>query len=103
MVDGIDANRRKWEELCSSYQQKRTLSIPDLSSDISPKLRQDLEKTGQPDVSNINSAEQPESMFNCKHDQTLESRPVDITLESAGNNVCVHLSPKGECGSKITC
>ena len=97
MVDGIDANRRKWEELCSSYQQKHTLSIPDLSPDICPKLRHDLEKTKQPDVSDSNSAEQPESMFNCKHDQTVESRPVESTLESAGNNVSVNLSPKGEC------
>ncbi|KAM9782509.1 dual 3',5'-cyclic-AMP and -GMP phosphodiesterase 11A [Neosynchiropus ocellatus] len=26
MVDGIDANRRKWQELCSSYQQSRRAS-----------------------------------------------------------------------------
>lgn len=26
MVDGIDANRRKWEELCLSYQQTRRAS-----------------------------------------------------------------------------
>ncbi len=26
MVDGIDANRKKWEELCRSYQQTRRAS-----------------------------------------------------------------------------
>ena len=26
MVDGIDANRKKWEELCLSYQQARRAS-----------------------------------------------------------------------------
>ncbi|XP_062278476.1 dual 3',5'-cyclic-AMP and -GMP phosphodiesterase 11A [Scomber scombrus] len=28
MIDGIDANRKKWQELCSSYQQKRRASMP---------------------------------------------------------------------------
>ncbi|XP_053182983.1 dual 3',5'-cyclic-AMP and -GMP phosphodiesterase 11A [Scomber japonicus] len=28
MIDGIDNNRKKWQELCSSYQQKRRASMP---------------------------------------------------------------------------
>ncbi|KAK0142218.1 Dual 3',5'-cyclic-AMP and -GMP phosphodiesterase 11A [Merluccius polli] len=97
MVDGINANRKKWEELCSSYQQTRRLSMPNPSPDISTKLRHDLEKMKHPDVGEGDSAEQPKFMLNCKHDQNLKSRSVDSTLEPAVNIVSVQLSPEGEC------
>ncbi|XP_022624210.1 dual 3',5'-cyclic-AMP and -GMP phosphodiesterase 11A-like [Seriola dumerili] len=43
MVDGIDANRRKWQELCSSYQQTGRVSMSDQSteSDQSPESQED--------------------------------------------------------------
>ncbi|KAG7242109.1 hypothetical protein INR49_024155 [Caranx melampygus] len=39
MVDGIDANRRKWQELCLSYQQAGRVSMSDQSteSDLNPE------------------------------------------------------------------
>ncbi|XP_059196239.1 dual 3',5'-cyclic-AMP and -GMP phosphodiesterase 11A [Centropristis striata] len=39
MVDGIDANRNKWQELCSSYQEARRASVSNQSpeSDQSPE------------------------------------------------------------------
>lgn len=35
MVDGIDANRKKWQELCSSYQQTRRASVTNQSTEPS--------------------------------------------------------------------
>uniref|UniRef100_A0A672I1U4 Phosphodiesterase n=1 Tax=Salarias fasciatus TaxID=181472 RepID=A0A672I1U4_SALFA len=43
MVDEIDANRRKWEHLCSSYQQTRSASNSSLSSDVSLLRNDDRE------------------------------------------------------------
>lgn len=36
MVDEIDANRKKWQDLCSSYQQTRRASVPNPSQKIEP-------------------------------------------------------------------
>ncbi|KAM9352908.1 dual 3',5'-cyclic-AMP and -GMP phosphodiesterase 11A [Symphorus nematophorus] len=51
MVDGIDANRNKWQDLCSSYQQTRRASLfsesPD--SDQSPESHEDVETNQHPD------------------------------------------------------
>ncbi|XP_047453794.1 dual 3',5'-cyclic-AMP and -GMP phosphodiesterase 11A [Mugil cephalus] len=33
MVDGIDANRKKWQDLCSSYQLTRTASVSNQSAE----------------------------------------------------------------------
>ncbi|XP_056235742.1 dual 3',5'-cyclic-AMP and -GMP phosphodiesterase 11A [Seriola aureovittata] len=41
MVDGIDANRRKWQELCSSYQQTGSMSDQSTESDQSPESQED--------------------------------------------------------------
>ncbi|XP_071388924.1 dual 3',5'-cyclic-AMP and -GMP phosphodiesterase 11A, partial [Centroberyx affinis] len=51
MVDGIDANRRKWQELCSSYQQTRRASVSDLSPEPgqNPKSREDTETNQHPE------------------------------------------------------
>lgn len=46
MVDGIDANRNKWQDLCSSYQETRITSV----SNLCPELDQtpELHKNKQP-------------------------------------------------------
>lgn len=33
MMDGIDANRKKWQDLCSSYQQTRSASVSNQSTE----------------------------------------------------------------------
>lgn len=33
MMDGIDANRKKWQDLCSSYQQTRRASVSNQSTE----------------------------------------------------------------------
>ncbi|XP_049440148.1 dual 3',5'-cyclic-AMP and -GMP phosphodiesterase 11A [Epinephelus fuscoguttatus] len=45
MVDGIEANRSKWQDLCSSYQETRRGSV----SNQSPEPREDSERNQQPD------------------------------------------------------
>uniref|UniRef100_A0A3Q1HT23 Phosphodiesterase n=1 Tax=Acanthochromis polyacanthus TaxID=80966 RepID=A0A3Q1HT23_9TELE len=37
MVDGIDANRQKWQDLCSSYQQTRRASVSNPSAEPESK------------------------------------------------------------------
>lgn len=51
MVDGIDANRRKWQELCSSFQQSRKVSVSKQSaeSDQSPECHEDAKTNQQPE------------------------------------------------------
>lgn len=51
MVDGIDANRKKWQELCSSYQQTRKVSVSNQSteSDQSPESHEDPETSQHPE------------------------------------------------------
>ncbi len=50
MVDGIDANRNKWQDLCSSYQQTRRALLPNQSvdTDQSPESHEDAESSQQP-------------------------------------------------------
>ncbi|XP_018544186.1 dual 3',5'-cyclic-AMP and -GMP phosphodiesterase 11A [Lates calcarifer] len=45
MVDGIDANRKKWQELCSSYQQTRRVLMSNQSteSEQSPESHEDAQ------------------------------------------------------------
>ncbi|KAM7383592.1 hypothetical protein PAMP_003231 [Pampus punctatissimus] len=47
MVDGIDANRKKWQELCSSYQQTRRASVSNQSIEPSqnPESNENPEST----------------------------------------------------------
>ncbi|XP_033495660.1 dual 3',5'-cyclic-AMP and -GMP phosphodiesterase 11A [Epinephelus lanceolatus] len=45
MVDGIEANRSKWQDLCSSYQETRRASV----SNQSPEPREDSERNQLPD------------------------------------------------------
>ncbi|XP_058502792.1 dual 3',5'-cyclic-AMP and -GMP phosphodiesterase 11A [Solea solea] len=49
MVDGIDANRKKWQGLCSSYQQTRRESVSNQSSesDQSPESHEQSESSQQ--------------------------------------------------------
>uniref|UniRef100_A0A671US22 Dual 3',5'-cyclic-AMP and -GMP phosphodiesterase 11A-like n=1 Tax=Sparus aurata TaxID=8175 RepID=A0A671US22_SPAAU len=51
MIDGIDANRNKWQDLCSSYQQTRRASISNQSadSDQSPEPLEDAETSQHSD------------------------------------------------------
>lgn len=44
MVDGIHANRKKWEELCPSYQQARQISE---SSNPCAELEEEEEESSQ--------------------------------------------------------
>ncbi|KAM6967490.1 dual 3',5'-cyclic-AMP and -GMP phosphodiesterase 11A [Aplochiton taeniatus] len=43
MVDGIEANREKWEELCSSYQQTRPASQSNENTELGPTAESRLE------------------------------------------------------------
>ncbi|XP_042345491.1 dual 3',5'-cyclic-AMP and -GMP phosphodiesterase 11A [Plectropomus leopardus] len=45
MVDEIEANRNKWQELCSSYQETRRASV----SNRSPELHEEAESNQHPD------------------------------------------------------
>ncbi|KAG7474875.1 dual 3 3' [Solea senegalensis] len=49
MVDGIDANRKKWQGLCSTYQQTRRESVSNQSSesDQSPESHEQSESSQQ--------------------------------------------------------
>ncbi|KAE8288709.1 Dual 3',5'-cyclic-AMP and -GMP phosphodiesterase 11A [Larimichthys crocea] len=51
MVDGIDANRNKWQDLCLSYQQRRRASLSNQSpeSDHSPKSNEYTGTNQHPD------------------------------------------------------
>ncbi|TMS10500.1 Dual 3',5'-cyclic-AMP and -GMP phosphodiesterase 11A [Larimichthys crocea] len=51
MVDGIDANRNKWQDLCLSYQQRRRASLSNQSpeSDRSPKSNEYTGTNQHPD------------------------------------------------------
>ncbi|KAK9513683.1 hypothetical protein VZT92_027197 [Zoarces viviparus] len=51
MVDGIDANRNKWQELCSSYQETHGTSVSNQSgvSDQSPEPHQATDSNQQLD------------------------------------------------------
>ncbi|TKS81966.1 Dual 3',5'-cyclic-AMP and -GMP phosphodiesterase 11A [Collichthys lucidus] len=51
MVDGIDANRNKWQDLCLSYQQRRRASLSNQSpeSDQSPKSNEYTGTNQHPD------------------------------------------------------
>ncbi|XP_034731046.1 dual 3',5'-cyclic-AMP and -GMP phosphodiesterase 11A [Etheostoma cragini] len=52
MVDGIDANRNKWQKLCSSYQETRRFSVSNKSgeSDQSTESHEDAEENQQPET-----------------------------------------------------
>lgn len=52
MVDGIDANRNKWQDLCSSYHQTRRASVSSQSaeSDQSPDFHEDAESNQHTDA-----------------------------------------------------
>uniref|UniRef100_A0A3Q3EYX5 Phosphodiesterase n=1 Tax=Labrus bergylta TaxID=56723 RepID=A0A3Q3EYX5_9LABR len=51
MVDGIDANRKKWQDLCSSDQETHGVSVPSLchESDQTPDPQKDTEPNEQKD------------------------------------------------------
>ncbi|XP_060906785.1 dual 3',5'-cyclic-AMP and -GMP phosphodiesterase 11A [Labrus mixtus] len=51
MVDGIDANRKKWQDLCSSDQETHRVSVPSLchESDQTPDPQKDTEPNEQQD------------------------------------------------------
>ncbi|KAM6994275.1 dual 3',5'-cyclic-AMP and -GMP phosphodiesterase 11A [Tautogolabrus adspersus] len=51
MVDGIDANRKKWQDLCLSYQETHRVSVPSLcpGSDQTPDPQKDTEPNEQQD------------------------------------------------------
>lgn len=47
MVDGIDANRRKWQDLHVSYQQTRRASLPSHGADTPLQTPEPLENASQ--------------------------------------------------------
>uniref|UniRef100_UPI003AAA972D dual 3',5'-cyclic-AMP and -GMP phosphodiesterase 11A-like n=1 Tax=Centroberyx gerrardi TaxID=166262 RepID=UPI003AAA972D len=78
MVDGIDANRRKWQELCSSYQQTRRASVSNLSPEPgqNPMLREDTETNQHPEsIEILKSGENAKFGSNSKCDQDLRCSP----------------------------
>lgn len=51
MVDGIDANRNKWQDLCLSYQQTRRASLSNQSANSgqSPESYENAKTNHHPD------------------------------------------------------
>ncbi|XP_029927968.1 dual 3',5'-cyclic-AMP and -GMP phosphodiesterase 11A [Myripristis murdjan] len=70
MVDEIDANRRKWQELCSSYQQTRRASV----STQDPEAGQ-----SQDSREDIPTNQHPETTESLKSDENIKngSKPKD--------------------------
>ncbi|XP_076593359.1 dual 3',5'-cyclic-AMP and -GMP phosphodiesterase 11A [Chaetodon auriga] len=71
MVDGIDANRNKWQDLCSSYQQTRRASLPNQSADLdhSPEPREDKETNQHSDsTETLKLVENTKFESKCSHD-----------------------------------
>lgn len=58
MVDGIDANRRKWQELCSSCQQTHKVSVFSQSaeSDQSPESHDNAERNEHPQLNPVENS-----------------------------------------------
>nr|XP_019948350.1 PREDICTED: dual 3',5'-cyclic-AMP and -GMP phosphodiesterase 11A-like [Paralichthys olivaceus] len=67
MVDGIDANRKKWQDLCSTYQQTRRASVSNQSteSDQSPEPQEEAE-TNQQQESTETVRPVDNAKFGCK-------------------------------------
>ncbi|KAL0172647.1 hypothetical protein M9458_032958, partial [Cirrhinus mrigala] len=66
MVDGIDANRKKWEELCLSYQQTRRAS--ECISSLEPgetESSQSSDSTYEPESSQSEATNQSEDSTHC--------------------------------------
>ncbi|XP_062322745.1 dual 3',5'-cyclic-AMP and -GMP phosphodiesterase 11A [Osmerus eperlanus] len=96
MVDGIDANRRKWEELCSSYQQTRTASESNQSPEASPNPEPGQRgETNQVSEFNHNQEheEPPEFGCNTESDQDLTCEAATV---SEGNGRCGQPSQEQE-------
>ncbi|XP_026084830.1 dual 3',5'-cyclic-AMP and -GMP phosphodiesterase 11A [Carassius auratus] len=66
MVDGIDANRKKWEELCLSYQQRRRASecISSLEAGET-ESSQSSDSTHEPESSQSEATNQSEDSTHC--------------------------------------
>ncbi|XP_016336324.1 dual 3',5'-cyclic-AMP and -GMP phosphodiesterase 11A-like [Sinocyclocheilus anshuiensis] len=66
MVDGIDANRKKWEELCLSYQQTRRASecISSLEAGET-ESSQSSDSTHEPESSQSEATNQSEDSTHC--------------------------------------
>ncbi|KAM4600950.1 dual 3',5'-cyclic-AMP and -GMP phosphodiesterase 11A [Polymixia lowei] len=82
MVDGIDANRRKWQELCSSNQQTHRASVSNQNPETcqSPELRQVAETNQHPEpTKSPKSDENPKSGPSSECDQ---GRKCDPNTES---------------------
>lgn len=62
MVDGIDANRKKWQDLHLSYQQTRRASLPSQGADTplhSPESQENA-KASQQQAQDTKSAAEAE-------------------------------------------
>lgn len=85
MVDGIDANRNKWQELCSSYQETRRASV----SNQSAESDQSHEETNQQPDSTEKPVENTKFGSKSKCSQDLRCRvnkgSCDDKPVSAGN------------------
>ena len=96
MVDGIDGNRRRWEELCSSYQQTRTASESNQSPEASPNPEPGQRgETNQVSEFNRNQEheEPPEFGSNTESDQNLKCEAASV---SEGNGRCGQPSQEQE-------
>ncbi len=66
MVDGIDANRKKWEELCRSYQQTRRASECISSLEAGEmESPQSSDSTHEPESSQSEVTNQSEDSTHC--------------------------------------
>ncbi|XP_041798272.1 dual 3',5'-cyclic-AMP and -GMP phosphodiesterase 11A [Chelmon rostratus] len=90
MVDGIEANRNKWQDLCSSYHQTCRASLPNQStdSDQSPESHED-KVTNQDTSETQKRVENPKfgSKSKCGHDVSrgVNKGSCDDKPASAGN------------------
>ncbi|XP_036928774.1 dual 3',5'-cyclic-AMP and -GMP phosphodiesterase 11A [Acanthopagrus latus] len=88
MVDGIDANRNKWQDLCSSYQQTRRASISNQSadSDQSPEPLEDAETSQHPDSGEtLKPTEITKFGAKCSHDVRTRVNDKPATADNAAS------------------
>uniref|UniRef100_A0A3Q1GUB7 Phosphodiesterase n=1 Tax=Acanthochromis polyacanthus TaxID=80966 RepID=A0A3Q1GUB7_9TELE len=89
MVDGIDANRQKWQDLCSSYQQTRRASVSNPSAEPGQNIEfsEDTETSERPKTAaTVKLDENKKLKSKCRQDLKwrLNQQPCDDEEASAG-------------------
>uniref|UniRef100_A0A3P8SRQ0 Phosphodiesterase n=1 Tax=Amphiprion percula TaxID=161767 RepID=A0A3P8SRQ0_AMPPE len=90
MMDGIDANRQKWQDLSSSYQQTRRASVSNPSTEPgqNTEFSEDTETSERPKTAaTVKLDENNKLKSKCRQDLKwrLNKQPCDDEAASAGN------------------